>query len=91
MRMQIDLLRVLEDHIFYRVGGIQPIEADFRAIAASNKNLEQAINEKTFRNDLFYRLNVFSFEIYVPEDYQPGQRPQKARKSASIGCVPPTR
>ena len=63
MRMQIDLLRVLEDHIFYRVGGTRPIEADFRVIAASNKNLEQAIREKTFRNDLFYRLNVFSFEM----------------------------
>jgi DNA-binding NtrC family response regulator len=63
MRMQIDLLRVLEDHIFYRVGGTQPIEADFRVIAASNKNLEQAIHEKTFRNDLFYRLNVFSIEM----------------------------
>lgn len=63
MRMQIDLLRVLEDHIFYRVGGTQPIEADFRVIAATNKDLEKAIKEGTFREDLYYRLNVISFTM----------------------------
>jgi transcriptional regulator with PAS, ATPase and Fis domain len=63
MRMQIDLLRVLEDRIFYRVGGTQPIEADFRVIAATNKNLEEAIRERTFRKDLYYRLNVISFTM----------------------------
>jgi len=62
-RMQIDLLRVLEDHIFYRVGGTQPIEADFRVIAATNKDLERAIKEGTFREDLYYRLNVISFTM----------------------------
>ncbi len=61
MRMQIDLLRVLEDRVFYRVGGTQPIEADFRVIAATNRNLEAAIKAGTFREDLFYRLNVISF------------------------------
>ena len=60
-RMQIDLLRVLEDHVFYRVGGTQPIEADFRIIAATHKDLEKAIKEGTFREDLFYRLNVIAF------------------------------
>jgi DNA-binding NtrC family response regulator len=63
MRMQIDLLRVLEDRVFYRVGGTQPIEADFRVIAATNRNLEAAIKEGLFREDLFYRLNVISFEM----------------------------
>ncbi|MDH3838498.1 MAG: sigma-54 dependent transcriptional regulator, partial [Desulfobacteraceae bacterium] len=63
MRMQIDLLRVLEDRIFYRVGGTQPIEADFRVIAATNRNLEKAIKAGIFREDLFYRLNVISFEM----------------------------
>ncbi|MCU0560422.1 MAG: sigma-54 dependent transcriptional regulator [Desulfobacterales bacterium] len=58
MRMQIDLLRVLEDRVFYRVGGTQPLEADFRVIAATNRNLEQAIREGRFREDLYYRLNV---------------------------------
>ncbi|MBU0734039.1 MAG: sigma-54 dependent transcriptional regulator, partial [Proteobacteria bacterium] len=63
MRMQIDLLRVLEDRVFYRVGGTQPIEADFRVIAASNRNLEKAIKEGAFREDLYYRLNVISIRM----------------------------
>ncbi len=63
MRMQIDLLRVLEDHVFYRVGGTQPITADFRVIAATNRNLTEAIREGIFREDLYYRLNVISFEM----------------------------
>jgi DNA-binding NtrC family response regulator len=63
VRMQIDLLRVLEDRVFYRVGGTQPIEADFRVIAATNRNLEEAIKAGIFREDLYYRLNVISFEM----------------------------
>ncbi len=63
MRMQIDLLRVLEDKIFYRVGGTQPLEADFRVIAATNRDLSTAIAEGAFREDLFYRLNVISFAM----------------------------
>ncbi len=63
IRMQIDLLRVLEDRIFYRVGGTQPIEADFRIIAATNRNLDEAIDEGTFRKDFYYRLNVISFQM----------------------------
>jgi DNA-binding NtrC family response regulator len=61
MRMQIDLLRVLEDRVFYRVGGTQPLEADFRVIAATNRDLDQAVRDGRFRNDLYYRLNVVSF------------------------------
>lgn len=63
MRMQVDLLQVLEDKIFYKVGGTQPIAADFRVIAATNANLEQAIKNRTFREDLYYRLNVISFTM----------------------------
>ncbi len=63
MRMQIDLLQVLEDKIFYKVGGTQPISADFRVIAATNSNLEQAIKDKIFREDLYYRLNVITFTM----------------------------
>jgi DNA-binding NtrC family response regulator len=63
MRMQIDLLRILEDRVFYRLGGTQPIEADFRVIAATNKNLEEAIRQRAFREDLYYRLNVISFAM----------------------------
>ncbi len=63
MRMQIDLLRILEDRVFYRVGGIQPLEADFRVVAATNKDLKQAIAKGDFREDLFYRLNVISLTM----------------------------
>jgi DNA-binding NtrC family response regulator len=63
MRMQIDLLRVLEDRVFYRVGGTQPMETDFRVIAATNRNLEQAVKDGIFREDLFYRLNVVSIKM----------------------------
>jgi DNA-binding NtrC family response regulator len=63
MRMQIDLLQVLEERIFYRVGGTQPIETNFRVIAATNRNLEKAIKDKIFREDLYYRLNVITFEM----------------------------
>jgi len=63
MRMQIDLLQVLEDKIFYKVGGTQPINTDFRVIAATNADIEQAIKNRIFREDLFYRLNVISFTM----------------------------
>jgi DNA-binding NtrC family response regulator len=63
MRMQIDLLRVLEDRVFYRVGGTQPIEADFRVIAATNRDLKKAIKDERFREDFYYRLNVISFQM----------------------------
>ena len=63
MRMQIDLLQVLEDHFFYRVGGTQPLEAYFRVIAATNRNIENAIKAGIFREDLYYRLNVISFTM----------------------------
>jgi len=63
MRMQIDLLRLLDDKVFYRVGGTQPIEVDFRVIAATNRDLSKAINEKRFREDLYYRLNIIYLEM----------------------------
>ncbi len=63
MRMQIDLLHVLEDRVFYRVGGTQPLEAYFRVIAATNRDLEAAIKAEKFREDLYYRLNVISFDM----------------------------
>ena len=63
MRMQIDLLQILEDRVFYRVGGTQPIEADFRVIAATNRDLKAAIENEVFREDLYYRLNVISFRV----------------------------
>jgi len=62
-RMQVDLLRVLENHVFYRVGGTQPMEANFRVIAATNRDLLSAVSEGRFREDLYYRLNVISLEM----------------------------
>jgi PAS domain S-box-containing protein len=60
---QIALLRVLQEHEFERVGGTRAIQVDVRVIAATNRNLQAAIDAGTFRNDLFYRLNVFPIEI----------------------------
>ncbi|AJE02752.1 sigma-54-dependent transcriptional regulator [Geobacter pickeringii] len=62
-QIQVKLLRVLETGEFMRVGGEKPIKTDVRVIAATNVDLEQAIREKTFREDLFYRLNVVRLEI----------------------------
>ncbi|MFU8770008.1 MAG: sigma 54-interacting transcriptional regulator, partial [Desulfotignum sp.] len=63
MRMQIDLLQVLEDKVFYRVGGTQPITVDFRVIAATHADLQAAIADRRFREDLFYRLNVITLTM----------------------------
>jgi PAS domain S-box-containing protein len=60
---QVALLRVLQEREFERVGGSQPIRADVRVIAATNRDLESAIADGTFRTDLFYRLDVFPIEI----------------------------
>ena len=61
--VQGKLLRVLQEREFMRVGGTDIITADIRLIAATNKNLEQCIKERTFREDLYYRLNVVSVRL----------------------------
>ncbi|HUK25021.1 MAG TPA: sigma-54 dependent transcriptional regulator [Terriglobales bacterium] len=63
LKTQTDLLRVLQEREITRVGGNQVVKVDFRCIAATNKNLEQLIEEGKFRPDLFYRLNVFRVEL----------------------------
>jgi PAS domain S-box-containing protein len=60
---QIALLRALQEHEFERVGGTRRIRVDVRVIAATNRDLQAAINVGSFRSDLFYRLNVFPIEI----------------------------
>jgi DNA-binding NtrC family response regulator len=62
-KMQIDLLRVLETKRFTRLGGNQEITSDFRLVCATHKNLEQLVQQSEFREDLYYRINVFSIDI----------------------------
>jgi Nif-specific regulatory protein len=64
IEVQVKLLRILQEKEFERVGGYQTIKTDVRIITATSKNLEQAVEEDTFRHDLYYRLNVFP--IYMP-------------------------
>jgi DNA-binding NtrC family response regulator len=61
--MQAKVLRVLQDRRFMHVGGTQEIQVDVRIVAATNVNLEQAVKEGRFREDLFYRLNVIALEL----------------------------
>jgi two-component system response regulator PilR (NtrC family) len=61
--MQVKLLRVLQDREFKRVGGTEDIRVDVRIISATNKDLEEAVREKRFREDLFYRLNVIQIKL----------------------------
>ncbi len=69
--LQVKLLRVLQEREFERVGGTQTLRTNVRLIAATNKNIEEAITQGTFREDLYYRLNVFT--VFVP--------PMRERKS----------
>jgi len=61
--MQVKLLRVLQERVFERVGSHQPIRSNVRIIAATHRNLEEAIGRGGFREDLYYRLNVFPIEM----------------------------
>ncbi len=63
LNVQAKLLRVLQENEFYRVGSQEPVKADVRILATSNRNIAEAIADKQFREDLYYRLNVFPVEI----------------------------
>ena len=72
LALQVKLLRVLQEREFERVGGTKAIKLDIRIITATNKNLEEAVSQGSFRQDLYYRLNVVSLEMPAlrnrPED-----------------------
>ena len=61
--LQAKLLRVLEEQTFRRLGGLIDIQLDLRVVAATNKSLREAVNEKAFRQDLYFRLNVIQITI----------------------------
>ena len=61
--VQVKMLRFLQEQEFYRVGRSKPLKVDVRIIAATNKNLEELIKEKKFRQDLYYRINVISINL----------------------------
>ena len=63
MAMQVKLLRVLEERVFERVGGTTTIDADVRIIAATNRNLEEMVRQGKFREDLYFRLDVFPIRL----------------------------
>ena len=63
INVQAKLLRVLQENEFYRVGSQKPLQANVRIVATSNRNIAQSIADKEFREDLYYRLNVFPIEI----------------------------
>ncbi|MDP8256641.1 MAG: sigma-54 dependent transcriptional regulator [Candidatus Alcyoniella australis] len=62
-KMQIDILRAIETKQFYRLGGSKEITSNFRVISATNKDLEQLVKQGEFREDLYYRLNVFMITL----------------------------
>jgi len=63
LRMQTKFLRVLQEHVFERLGGNQPLDTDFRLICATHRNLREMTQSGEFREDLMYRINVVSFHI----------------------------
>jgi len=73
-KMQVELLRVLESKTFVRVGGNKEISSDFRVICATNRDLEEMVKKGTFREDLYYRLNVVNIRI-PPLRERPGDIP----------------
>lgn len=62
-RLQVKLLRVLETRTFFRVGGVKQVKVDIRLVAATNKTLQEEVQENRFRQDLLYRINTVTVEI----------------------------
>jgi DNA-binding NtrC family response regulator len=88
-KVQVELLRALEDHKITRVGGTQEVPVDFRVICATNRDLEEAVRAGTFREDLYYRINIFTITIPPlrdrPEDILPIAQHFLQRFAQSMG------
>jgi len=92
--VQAKLLRVLQEREYQRVGGTKVLDADIRIVAATNRDLRKAIEDGTFREDLYYRLNVVSIRLPPlrdrPEDLQALVEHALARYTAELGRAPLT-
>jgi two-component system response regulator HydG len=62
-KMQVDLLRVLQDKTFFRVGGVEPMKADFRLISATHRDINEEIAKGAFRQDFYFRINVITLRV----------------------------
>ena len=63
LKMQVDLLRVLEEKAFHRLGNPKPMRTDFRLVSATHRNLEEAVQKRSFRQDFYYRINVIAIDL----------------------------
>ncbi|MGU3664591.1 sigma-54-dependent transcriptional regulator [Methylobacterium sp. A49B] len=92
VRLQSKLLRALQERVIDRVGGTAPVRVDIRVLATSNRNLVEEVRKGTFREDLFYRLNVVSLKL-PPLRERPADilelADHFARKYAAVNGVPP--
>lgn len=93
LKTQAKILRILQEQRFERVGGTRTIKVDVRVIAATNKNLEEAISAGTFREDLYYRLRVLPLHLPPLREREGDVRLLLARFNADLsrahGCLPP--
>jgi len=85
-KMQVELLRVLESKTFVRVGGNKEISSDFRVICATNRDLKEMVRSGTFREDLYYRLNVMNIRI-PPLRERPGDIPMLVKHFIGKYCT----
>lgn len=84
--VQTKLLRVLEEKQLVRVGGVDPVEVDVRVVVATNRNLKDDISQGRFREDLYFRLDVFPIEV-LPLSEREGGRGRAGRVPSSGSAI----